>query len=77
MFSYLSSVFHYFIPKHSKIDTDDDKQDFLAEELVKLEANEQQNDYDTNMPTVPKTIPRNTECFQRTGKCFLQLCFVK
>lgn len=68
MFSYLSSAFHYFFSKHSEIDTDDDKEDFLAEELVKLEASEQQNDYNTDMPASPKMIPRNTECFQRTGK---------
>lgn len=68
MFSYLLSIFNYFFPKYSEIDADDDKQEFLAEELVKLEADKHQNDYVTDMPSIPKTIPRNTECFQRTGK---------
>lgn len=68
MFSYLSSAFNYFFSKHSEVDTDNVKEDFLADELVKLETEGLQNDYNTDMPTSPKIIPRNTECFQRTGK---------
>lgn len=68
MFSFLSSAFHYFFSKHSEIDTDDQKQDYLAEELIKLEANALQNDYNADVPSTPQKIPRNTECFQRTGK---------
>lgn len=65
----MSSVFHqYFFSKHSEITPDDDKTDFLAEELVKLEADREHTDYNTDLSTSPQTIPRNTECFQRTGK---------
>lgn len=68
MFSFLSSAFHYFFSKHSEIDTDDEKQDFLAEELIKLEANAPRNDNNADVLSIPPKIPRNTQCFQRTGK---------
>lgn len=71
MFSYLLSAFNYFFSKHSEIDSDDDKEDFLAEQLVELEAVQLQEDYNVDLPATPKVIPRNTQCFQRTGKQYV------
>lgn len=68
MFSFLSSAFHSFFSKHSEIVPDYDKADFLADELVKLEVDGEHTEYDVDSSTSPQIIPRNTECFQRTGK---------
>lgn len=71
MFSYLISAFNYFFPKsyQNADDEDDDKEHFLSEQLLELEA-DQQDRYNIDIPATPAQIPRHTECFERTGKLF-------
>lgn len=66
MFSYISALLEYVFPK--KIEEDDtNKEDFLAEQLLDLEiSNQEQVNESSDVVTAP-AIPRNAECFQRTG----------
>lgn len=65
MFSYMSTLFKYLFSKNSEED-DNEKEDFLAEQLLDLEIiNETQNEYDNK--TEAHEFPKNTVCFQKTG----------
>jgi hypothetical protein len=62
MISYIKSLFNYF---YNSNDDDEDREDFLADELVSLEVlkeNEYQNENKQS-----DGIPRDSKCFQRTG----------
>ncbi|CAG9796479.1 unnamed protein product [Diatraea saccharalis] len=65
MLSYLKSLFSYFFNDQNEDLCEEVKEDFLAEQLVELEAlNEQKYMNDENEHS---DIPRDAKCFQRTG----------
>lgn len=64
MLYFLKSVFYYLFPEKPH-ETDDDKEDFLAEKLVELEIFEEENR--TDIISITPQIPRSAVCFQRTG----------
>ncbi|XP_049875314.1 probable RNA helicase armi [Pectinophora gossypiella] len=64
MLSYITSFFNYFTQKPEEDDVD--PEEFLAGELMELEANNKEEGYDSYVPEAP-TIPNDAICFQRTG----------
>lgn len=74
MFSYVRSLFSYLFYKPDE-DEDEDyqKENFLAEQLVDLEAinEEYQNDEQSD-----SDIPRDAVCFQRTGLKYFDPYFI-
>ncbi|CAB3256452.1 unnamed protein product [Arctia plantaginis] len=63
MVSYIKSFYHHWFPNTSEEETDLDQ--FLAEQLVELEIDEQETNEDV-ISSTPK-IPRSAACYQRTG----------
>lgn len=71
MASYIKSFFHYWFPNTSEEDTN--LEQFLADQLVELEAEEQETYNDIVSST--SEIPRNAVCYQRTGVTLILLYF--
>ncbi|XP_028158761.1 probable RNA helicase armi [Ostrinia furnacalis] len=64
MISYIKSFFSYLFYKPVEEADDDEKENFLAEQLVDLEAVNEEYTWNEESAT---DIPRDAVCFQRTG----------
>lgn len=63
MWSYLTSVFHYFFNKE-----EENREQLLVEELIDIKLQlESEEYYNQNKEHDVQTIPKQSECFQRTG----------
>ncbi|KAI5644922.1 AAA domain-containing protein [Phthorimaea operculella] len=65
MLSYLFSFFNYFTAKPE--DNDEDTEEFLAEQLVELEASAGALEDNPTEEVTGPVIPRSAVCFQKTG----------
>ncbi|XP_045499637.1 probable RNA helicase armi [Colias croceus] len=65
MWSYLSPIFNYFFSKADD-DEEDNREQFLVDELLDLQCQTEKEEYLENLETVVE-IPKNAVCFQKTG----------
>lgn len=69
MLSYISSWFNYLFSSVSNEETDDYKEDYLAEQLVDLEYIVRQEEKSEKPINTPQ-IPNDAICFKKTGNTY-------
>lgn len=69
MLSYISSWFNYLFSSVSNEETDDYKEDYLAEQLVDLEYIVRQEEKSGKTINTPQ-IPNDAVCFKKTGNIY-------
>lgn len=65
MFSYLLNFLNYILNSNQNKLNDDEKENFLADELLALELQSEKEE--EILPQIPERELTNTVCFQRTG----------